>query len=209
MSQLPLSDSISDWIWPRLQGKAEESPRDRCYFDASHAAFLPTIEGSIRTLAEQGEERLSTVERKLIALLTLTAVLGAAIAASFVAVAVLDQVRDSRPTVIVAGAVITLVSYTLVQIVCSLMATLRGMMRRGYKRLTPEGITPQVGDTSDVYSIRLLNYQVQNVIWNDWVVNGKVSDMNIAHVALRNALWGTCLLLGAAFILAVLQLREV
>ena len=82
-------------------------------------------------------------------------------------------------------------------------------MRRGYKRLTPEGVTPRVDDNVDVYRIRLLNYQVQNVIWNDWVVNGKVSDMNVAHVALRNALCGTGLLLGTALVLAVLQMLEV
>lgn len=199
------SDWIPDWVWPRLTGKSEEEPGDLCYFDAHQAAFLPVIEVSIRNIVELGEERLRTVERKLIALLTLAAVLGAAVAASLVAVAVLDQVRDSWLTVVAALVVIVLVFYILVQIVCSLRAALRGMVRRGYKGLTPEGITPRAGETTDQYRIRLLNYQAQNVIWNGWVVNGKVSDMAVAHEALKNALWATIPLLGVTAAFAVLQ----
>ena len=199
------SDWIPDWVWPRLTGKTEEGPGDLCYFDARQATFLPVIEVSIQNVVEQGEERLRTVERKLIALLTLAAVLGAAVAASLVAVAVLDQVRNSWLTVVAALAAIILVFYILAQIVFCLMAALRGMVRRGYKRLTPEGITPRAGETTEQYRIRLLNYQAQNVIWNDWVVNGKVSDMAVAHEALKNALWATIPLLCVTAVFAVLQ----
>lgn len=197
---------MTDLFWPRLKGPAEKKPSDRSYFDSSHVAFILAIECSIRTLAEQGEERLRSVERKLIALLTLAAVLGAAVAASLVAVAVLDQVEDSWTTIIIACAAIILVLYILIQILWSLMATLRGLMRRGYWQITPHGITPKAGETCDVHRIRLLNYQAQTVVWNHWVLNGKVGEMAVAHVALRNALFGTLLLLCIAFVLAVLQL---
>ena len=199
------SDWIPDWVWPRLTGKTEEEPGDLCYFDGHQAAFLPAVEVSLQNIVEQGEERLRTVERKLIARLTLAAVLGAAVATSLVAVAVLDQVRDSWLTVVAALVVIILVFYILAQIVCSLMAALRGMVRRGYKGLTPKGITPLADETTDQYRIRLLNYQAQNIIWNNWVVNGKVSDMAVAHEALKNALWATIPLLCVTAVFAVLQ----
>ena len=164
------------------------------------------IEGSIRTLAEQAEERFRTVERKLIALLTLTTVLGAAVAASLVAVATLDRVKDSWTTNIAIVPAIIVVFYILIQILCSLLATLRGLTREGYRQLTPKGITPRAGENSDTYRIRLLNSQAKAVTWNNWVLNGKVGQMAIAHDALRNALWGTVLLMCIAVILAVLQL---
>ena len=202
---MSLFASMTDWIWPRLKGKAEASPDDRCYFDSSHAELVPAIESNIRTLAEQAEERFRTVERKLIALLTLTTVLGAAVTASLLGVAVLDQVRDSWYTRGGTAVAIIMVSYILAQILCSLMATLRGLTRRGYRQLAPNIIIPLSGETGDAYRIRLLNSWARAIAYNEWVVGGKVSEMAVAHVALRNALWGIVPLLCVAAVLAVLQ----
>ena len=196
---------MTDWIWPRLSGKAEKRPDDRCYFDSSHAELVPAIEGTIQTLAEQAEERFRTVERKLIALLTLTAVLGAAVTASLLGVAVLDQVRDSWYTRSGTAVAVILVSYILTQILCLLMATLRGLTRRGYRQLVPSQIIPITGETGDAYRIRLLNSWARAIAYNEWVVGGKVSEMAVAHVALRNALLGIVPLLCVAAVLAVLQ----
>ena len=196
---------MADWIWPRLEGKAEEEPDSQCYFDSRHAELVPVIESSIRTLAEQAEERFRTVERKLIALLTLTTVLGAAVTASLLGVTVLDQVRDSWYTRSGTVVAIILVSYILVQILRSLMVTLRGLTRRGYRQLVPSQIIPISGETGYAYRIRLLNSWARAITYNEWVVGGQVSEMAVAHVALRNALWGTVPLLCVAVVLAVLQ----
>lgn len=196
---------MADWIWPRLEGEPDKGPSDQCYFDSSHAELAPVIESSMRTLAEQGEERFRTVERKLIALLTLTTVLGAAVTASLLGVAVLDQVRDSWYTRSGTVVAIILVSYVLIQILCSLMAALRGLTRRGYRQLVPSQIIPFSDESGDAYRIRLLNAWARAITHNQWVVGDKVSEMAVAHVALRNALWGTFPLLCIAAVLAVLQ----
>ena len=117
----------------------------------------------------------------------------------------LDQVRDTWYTRSGTAVAILIVFYILAQILCSLMATLRGLTRRGYRQLVPSKIIPLPGETGDAYRIRLLNAWAQAIAYNDWVVGGKVSEMAVAHVALRNALCGIVPLLCVAAVLAVLQ----
>ena len=102
-----------------------------------------------------------------------------------------------------------LVFYVAMQILRSLWATVAGLMRKPYKQLSPAGIVPQDGEAREAYRIRLLNLQANILCWNDWVVDQKVSDMAVAHTALRNALTAIFLLAVLALVMAVVNLAEV
>ena len=174
-----------DWIWPHLEGDAEPHPQNRDYFRAKHAHLLNEMERILASRLDQAEERVQSVESKLMALLTLTSVLSAVVMAGLAAAATLGAVKkDDR---IFAWVAILLVGYVALQLLCLLWATVSGLERKSYKQLSPDDIAPQDGEACDAYRVRLLNLQVNYMCWNEWVVNQKVSKMEVAHLALKNA----------------------
>ena len=74
-----------DWVWPRLTGKPVPSPDEQLMITATDEALLDEIENTVEKRTAQVDERMRTVETKLVALLTLTSVLSAAVTAGFAA----------------------------------------------------------------------------------------------------------------------------
>ena len=193
-----------DWVWPRLTGEPVPSPDEQLLITATDAPLLDEIENTVEKRTNQVDERLRNVETKLVALLTLTSVLSAAVTASF-AVASTMQIQKDFP-IIPVWITIALVFYIAMNLLRSLWATVAGLMRRGYKQLTCEDIIPKDKEDKIRYKARLLNQRLNHVKWNDWVVNQKVSEMAVAHTALRNALVATGGVIFLALATAVLKL---
>ena len=200
-------DRIPDWIWPHLTGNPEPAPEYQGYFSAKHAGSLVEISSVLSSLIAQAEERTRTVDAKLVPLLTLTSLLSTAVAASLAAATTLGTVKEDAQ--VFAYLAVFLVFYVAMQILRSLWATVAGLMRKAYKQLSPAGIVPQDGEAGEAYRIRLLNLQANILCWNEWVVDQKVSDMAVAHTALRNALTAIFLIAVLALVMAVVNLAEV
>ena len=197
-------NNIVDWVWPRLTEKPIPSPDEQLLITVTDAPLLDEIENTVEKRTSQVDERLRNVETKLLALLTLTSVLSAAVTASF-AVASTMQIQKDFP-IIPVWITIALVFYIAMSLLRSLWATVSGLMRRGYKQLTCEDIMPEDKEDKIRYKARLLNQRLNHVKWNDWVVNQKVSEMAVAHTALRNALVATGGVIFLALATAVLKL---
>ena len=210
--------NFSEWtfdrIWPHSTGEADKEPRANKYFNPSepnHVNLVQAIEDSAVPLLAQSEERFRTVERKLVAILTLTVVLSAIVTATILVVPTLGlgSVSSAIPAwciTILALAVATLIFYIVVQLVCAIYSAVGGLIRTGYKTLTPEGILPEDAENREEYRLRVLNTQINNMRWNDWEMDKKVTCMAVAHVAMRNALLAALLLVGIVFAVAALQL---
>ena len=199
-------DRIPDWIWPHLTGNAEPAPKDNDHFNAKHSGLLDEVNSVLSTRLAQTEERVRNVESKLMALLTLTSVLSVVVATGLAAVMTLGTVGDEAETKIFAWFVVVLISYAAVQLIRALDATVAGLMRRSYRQLSPEDMIPEDNETSETFRTRLLNLQVNSMRFNEWVVNQKVSEMAVAHVALRNALVSTFALILLALVTAFVHL---
>ena len=193
-----------DWIWPRLTGKPEPSPDEHLVITATDKDLLHEIENAIDKRTGQVDERLRTVETKLVSLLTLTSVLSAAVTAGFVAASTM-QLQKGFP-IIPVWITLILVFYIAMNLLRSLWATVTGLIRRGYKQITCEDIIPKDKEDNLRYKTRLLNERLNHVKWNDWAVDQKVSEMAVAHTALRNALFATGGVIFLAVITAVLKL---
>ena len=200
-----LYEHIPDYVWPHLTGGVEPAPEDKDLFSTEHGESLDEISSILSYRLVQMEERVRSVESKLLALLTLTSVLSTAVAASLAAATTLGSVKGDAK--LLAWFAIVLVFYAAVQILRSLWATVDGLMRRGYKRLRPDDIVPQRDEATDAYRIRLLNLQVNHLNWNEWVVNEKVGCMTVAHIALKNALTAISFLAFLALGIAAFHLR--
>ena len=199
-----LFDRIPAWVWPRLTGDAVPAPKDENYYSAKHAGSLVEVSSILLSRLAQVEERGRSVESKLLALLTLTSVLSMAVAASLAAATTLGTVKEDAK--LFAWFAVFLVFYAAVQILRSLWATVAGLVRRPYKQLSPADIVPQDGEANEWYRVRLLNLQINHLCWNEWVIDQKVSDMAVAHTALRNALTVVFLLVVLALVIAAVQL---
>ena len=195
---------IWDCIWPHVTGDVEPCPTDQDYFGAEHGGSLDEVTRILSSRQVHLEERIRGVESKLMAQLTLTSVLSAAVAASLAAATTLGTVEeDAKPT---AWFAVFVVTYTAIQILRSLWATVDGLVRRAYKQLSPDDIVPQIGEDNDAYRIRLLNLQVNHLRWNEWVVDEKVSCMAVAHAALKNGLTGIFFLVFVTLAIAAFHL---
>ena len=199
-----LYSRICDWVWPHLTGDEVPAPDCQDHFSAEHAGTLVDIANILPARLAQVEDRIRIVESKLVALLTLTSVLSVAVAASLAATTTLGTVKaDAKPFAWVA---VFLIFYVAVQILRSLWATVAGLMRKSYKQLSPDDIVPRGGEASDAYRVRLLNLQVSHMCWNEWAIDQKVSDMAVAHTALRNVLTAGFLLIVLTLVIAAFHL---
>ena len=179
-------ERIPDFVWPHVSGDPEPEPTGQEFFSIENSANLDVANSVLSSRLVQLEDRIRGVESKLTALLTLTSVLSAAVAASLAAATTLGNIDEGVKLLVWFAAF--LVFYAGIQILRSLWATVDGLARRAYKQLTPDDIVPQNGESNDMYQVRLLDLQVNNLNWNEWVVNEKVSCMAVAHTALKNGL---------------------
>jgi len=199
-----LYESSFDWVWPHLTGKPVSAPDDSLSVRTGDEAILAEVEHVIESRSNQADERLRTVETKLVALLTLTSVLSAAVTASFAAASTME-IQKGFPLVPVWFTLV-LVFYIAMSLLISLWATVSGLIRRDYKQLTCEDIIPKDKENKISYKVRVLNEKLNHVKWNEWVVDQKVSEMAVAHKALRNALVATGGVILVALATAVLKL---
>ena len=154
----------------------------------------------------QAEERDRTVESKLAAQLTLTSVLSVAVIASLATATTVGMLKEEAGAFV--WVALPLVFYVVAQLLRALWATLSGFTRRSYKRLSPGDMIPEDGETSEAYRTRLRNLQVNNMRWNEWVVDQKVNEMAVANAALKNALIVTFGLVILAVVFAFIHLLE-
>ena len=203
-----LSDRISDWIWPHLTGDAESPPQGEDYFRTGSAVDFDDVNSVVLSRLAQAEERVRTVESKLMALLTLASVLSVAVTASLAAVTTLGKV-DEDAEIYARFAMVLVIFYVALQLLCSLRATVAGLKRKAYWQLSPEDMVPKDIEISETYRIRLLNLQVDHMLYNESVVNDKVGQMAVAHAALKNALTATFALVVLAFLFASFQFAMV
>ena len=152
-----------------------------------------TVDRILTSSLAQVEERRQNVESKLMSLFTLTSVLSAVVIAGLAAFSMLGAVKEAS-RIFVWGAML-LVFYVVLHLLCLLWATASGLKRKSYKQLSPADIVPQDGETPNAYQVRLLNLQANSLRWNEWVTNQKVSEMAVAHIALKNVLTAISILI--------------
>ena len=199
-----LYDRIPDWMWPHLTGDEEPAPKDHNYFASEHIALLDEARGMFASRLARAEERGRIVESKLTALLTFTSVLSAAIIAGSAAAFTMGRVEEDVE--LFAWVIMPLVFYVAMQLLRSLWATVAGLVRRGFRELSPSDMIPGDAETRDAYLTRLWNLQANFMRFNEWVINQKVSEMAVAHAALRNGLTATFILVALVLVVASVHL---
>jgi len=197
-----LLNSAIDLLWPHLAGGPEPEPSgDAPAVDAT-AKTVNAVEAALAIQTAQGAERGRQVDAKLLALLTLTSTLAAAVTVG-VTVALGANLAGTSLWFFVPVALSA--AYVLLQMVRSVQAIINGLSVRGYRMLTRADCDPQAGETDLAYRKRIWKVRRYELAYNDWAINNKVSDMKVALVALKNAIRGTSVLVIVAMIIAVIR----
>lgn len=199
-----LYDRIPDWIWPHLTGNQVSCPEDEALLAPRHARHLDDINHNLEFRLSQAEQRIRSVESKLLAMLALASILSLTVTAGLAISISLDTVVEDDKLFAVTS--VCLVFYVAVQLLRSLWCVVSGLMRRSYKVLSPQDMIPKNYEDAVTFRSRLLNLQLNNMNWNEWVVDQKVSEMAVAHEALKNVLRATFILILLIFFIAVVNL---
>ena len=198
-------DKIPDWVWPHLTGEAKPYEDEQLSVTSvSDADLLREVEHILDVRSNQVDERLRSIETKLLALLTLTTVLSAALTASFTAISFMNKPEDYYKVPI--WLIVVVVFYVAINLLCSLWATVNGLVRRNFMQLEYKEMVPRDNEDNVRYKTRILNKIFKLISWNEYMLNKKVSEMAVAHAALRNALVATGGLILLALVITVIKL---
>lgn len=184
-------DTLVDIIWPRLSGKPKSPPEDDLGPEVSGWPVLEAAEEALRKRLDDAEERFRSVDARLVPLLALASIITTALTASVPLALSGSFDKVSRGEFVV---VLVFVTYISLQALRSLYASVNGLRRRTYLNLSPSDLDPQANESAFDYRVRLLKVRRRCLWWNEWATNLKVDDMEVAHVALQNALRGVALL---------------
>ena len=172
-------------LWPRITGDEESPP----VIDQQPPYILPELLDSVETMLTkrmmQAENRMETVDGKLLSLFRLTSLLATLVIALLAGAAGLipNVLQDERALV---WAAIGLILYMVVQLICAVNSTIKGLEASGYASQSKATIMPLARETVFEYKRR----QFRDIIFvaeqNEWKTNQKVSHMKVAHRAIRN-----------------------
>ena len=180
-----LGNAAADMLWPRITGGEESSP----VIDQQPPYILPELLDSVETMLTkrmtQAENRMATVDGKLLSLFRLTSLLATLVIALLAGAAgfIPNVLQDERALV---WAAIGLILYMVVQLICAVNSTIKGLEASGYASQSKATIMPLARETVFEYKRR----QFRDIIFvaeqNEWKTNQKVSHMKVAHRAIRN-----------------------
>jgi len=147
-------------------------------------------------------DRLSSVEARLSSVLGLTSITASLLVGGTFAL-VNGGLSDSSLWVRLVAAAALL--YLNLQIVCSTIATIRGLRRKTWNSLAIEDLVPAPDVKEDELSRRLATQSCERLTLTEANVNYKVTQMTIAHTAIRNFAAGSALIAALGFTAVVLQ----
>ena len=176
---------IADLFWPRITGPREEMP---VWGEIRHSILselLEAVEKIVIQRMAQAESRMVTVDRKLLSLFRLTSLL-ATIAIALLAGATGLIRADEDMERHLALTAIVLILYSMLQLICGMNATIRGLEASRYASQTKDTIFPLDLETVHSYKRR----QIRDIMYvtdqHEWATNRKVEYMQIAYKAIRN-----------------------
>jgi hypothetical protein len=201
-----------DWLWPSLsplptgykeriaEEKSDLLERVDSYLLDNHDAAKSEMIVSLDAQVTVESKRTSEANAKLATILALLP-LAASIILAMMTIAVTDMPEADfliEVTVIVFAAIAAI--YIFLQIVLACRAALGGLERMGFPHLGLNVVLPRLGEEDTAFRSRQASSVAGAYVKIREINNIKISQMAVAHRALRNAIWGffvLCIALGA------------
>ena len=153
---------------------------------------LEAAYGALKDELDAQDDRAKTVETRLLSVSSLAPV------SMTIMVAVVTFLTSDRAPEFTWGSVLAVGvvgSYVALQFLLALLAAVNGLGRRSFSHLSIKDIVPQPDETKDAYLRRACAELTEVILHNRAAVDDKVSQLALAHEAVKNAVWGLLLVL--------------
>lgn len=187
-----------DFVWPIVTPSSKDERASRQHASNSRLrddlASIESLRGQsvevvrrahedVRDALEKEKERIRTTEGKLATLIALSA-LSATLVLSV----------NGRGSLGVHWAIFLTTGYCLVQLIRILFAALHGLRRRSFSALSIADLSPSWTSTDTGHLLKVMRNEIKQIHEYQQAGNEKVTDLDIAHIALRNFLFGLLVL---------------
>lgn len=206
--------NAADLIWPSLDGdpNQHEDQESRKFAEEARAidealANLPANEDEIKSylaasekLLEAESSRKGGIESRLLNAAGLVSIAGTVVLGALFSLAS-EKLTLNSPwarTILTFGCF-----YLALQLVAALHAAVKGLQAVGYIEDQPHELLPRLGLKRTVYLRERIGHLLIRVAEHRRVNNGKLDQLNIAHCAMRNFLWGLLSVAIAASVISV------
>jgi len=197
-------DFLVDLVWARPNGPISSSPTEPIWPE-SLKTRADTLESAYQLLKEEhaGEiDRVRTVETKLLGISGLSPVAMAVIVAGFTALTNRSIQAFTRISVLLVGI---LAGYVSLQFLRAILAAITGLKRRSFYAVSLKDLYPRPDEEKQSYLTRNCSELAEVIRENRAEIDFKVTWLDVAHIAIRNAVIGLLLLLLTIIVLAVVQ----
>ena len=196
-------EDVRDWVFPMvelLSARDQEAHADRekkCLEEAASHADPAKVVGAYEKMLEAENDRLKSVEGRLGAVLGLSSITASLLVGGTMAL-VNGSLSDSPRIVRWIGSFGLL--YLSAQIICSTLAGVRGLRRSAWLRPGIEDLVSDATITSERARSTCERYQQTELN-----VNSKVTQMAVAHTAIRNFAVGSAAIAVLGFAAVLFQ----
>lgn len=207
-------DTAADLIWPSLDGDANEhAAQERKRLDEEIRAIKRAVTklrpnedelkgylAASEKLLDAENSRKGGIESRLLNAAGLVSIAGTVVLGALFSLAS-EKLTLSAPwarTPLTLGCL-----YLALQLVAALHAAIEGLQARGYVEDLPHELLPRDGLKRTAYLRERVERLLGRVAEHRGINNGKLDQLNIAHCAMRNFLWG---LFGVAVTASVVAL---
>ncbi len=191
---------LTDFIWPTLETlKANNAQNEKDQHQPQWTGELREAQQEAERLITIEDDRLKAVEVKLQAVLNVAPIIITLVLAlvTFITQKAQSYVAISVVLIVAGGA------YVALQFLRAVFAAIDGIGRKQFLRLTIDDIHPQTNESPETYRLRILHAQLSCSTHNSKVTNDKVSQLALAHRAIKNALGMLLFLIVALGIVAI------
>lgn len=206
--------TIADLMWPSLDGdpnqhenQENEKLAKETQAISEAVANLPSDEDELKgylaaseKLLESESSRKGGIEARLLNAAGLVSIAGTVVVGALFSLAS-EKLTLSTPwgrTVLTFGCL-----YLALQLVAALHSAVKGLQAAGYLEDQPHELLPRYGLKRTVYFRERIERLLARVAEHRRVNNGKLDQLNIAHCAMRNFLWGLLCVAIAASVVSV------
>lgn len=185
-----LVQKIVDIFWPTLwplrnKGIENSETTYKALSVNNDTNLLKIAIEALRRDASSEDDRGKLVESKLQSLLAFSSV-----AITLVTV-ILARAIEMKSSWLHPGAIaimMALLAYASIQFLFVVMSAIGGLRRRSYQVAIPSSVVPTFEEDEKVYLYRLCTELIGKIAYNREVNNDRVSHMELAHVAVKNAI---------------------
>ena len=196
---------VSDLFWPRIVGEVPQPPNPPTQSHGIPTELLDQVEATALRRMAQSERNMEVVNSRLLSLFRLTSLLATLTIAILVGASQLNGPADNLERWL-TGIAVGFIILAMLQLLCAVLATIRGLDAKPYLYQTTVGVLNQDKESVEMYRRRQISDLLHMIEQHDWTTNRKIDQIAIAHTALRNSAIPLAVLVIAASTLALARI---